>query len=117
MALLKIIIFTVALLLCLGAIAGGAILCWQSGKQHTCGDWQMHSPYYPFDSCGYTSSDFIAASKCDTLCYCVSPGFSYTCIGETPSGVSSTFIGGGIVLIVVGIVGIILIFIWLIRKV
>lgn len=86
-----------------GVIVGGAILCWRSTTDHTCSDWDYHSPYYPLYTCGYIYTDIIAPTKCnDTLCYCRSPTYDYTCIPRPPGGVSPTLLTSGIIMIVIG---------------
>lgn len=87
----------------LGVIASGGVMCWQSTKHNTCSDWEYKSGHIT-DECGYTWEDIIAASKCDTKCYCRSIGYDYDCLVNTPGGVSPTFIAWGVVLIIFGIV-------------
>jgi hypothetical protein len=91
------------IVLILGCLVSGGVLCWQSTKQSTCQDWIYQSPYNPSQSCGYTNTDLIAQSKCNSLCYCVDYKYTYTCINSLPGGVSPGFIAGGIVFIIVGI--------------
>lgn len=113
----KFILFAFGIIIGLGLIAGGGVLCWQSNKHNTCYDWQYESPYYPLYDCGLVSSDLIAMSKCDTQCYC-SYYYQYTCLNDTPHTISPSFIGWGISLIIVGVIIIVVssVFIHIFRK-
>lgn len=84
-------------------IASGAVLCWLSKSRDSCTDWDYGKVLI---SCDYTSLNPIASSKCNTVCYCQTPAFDYECKGMY-SGVSPTYIGWGVVLMVMGIFGII----------
>ncbi|ARF12073.1 hypothetical protein Klosneuvirus_3_208 [Klosneuvirus KNV1] len=99
----RFVLFAVGILLGLGLITGGCVMCWQSDKHNTCYDWKYQSPYYPLYDCKPVSTDFIAMSKCNAPCYCMYL-YNYTCLDDTPHIVSPSFIGWGIAMIIAGLI-------------
>ena len=97
------IVFPLVVLLCLGFIGGGATLCWASTTHNACSDWGTKRFG---ESCGITNANVIAAIKCDTICYCQQIDYDYVCL-DMPTGVSPTYIGWGVVLILIGVVGLV----------
>lgn len=84
-----------------GIIAAGCVLIWQSTIRNYCSDWQYKRAEYLNSRCDVTKLSPFAKEHCDTECYC-QLGFSFSC-EDMPTGVSPSFIGWGIALIVIGL--------------
>jgi hypothetical protein len=99
---MNILIFVIpaVILFGCGAIAGGGVMCWQSTIQHSCSDLNFGEFG---QTCGYTNLNVIAAIKCNTVCYCQDFSYDYHCL-DMPHGVSPTYIGWGVFLILIGLI-------------
>jgi hypothetical protein len=102
----RILTIGFAVLFSLIAIVSGGILCWVSQKQTVCSDYVYQRPYTG-ETCDYVYKSFVALAVCNStdVCYCMQPDYQLQCFATTPQGTSSvSFLIGGIVLIVIGIV-------------
>ena len=104
MSWVKPILIAAGIIFCIGIVATGGVLCWLSTIKKTCADWETHKPYYPWYDCG--ASNLNVFDNCKTKCYCVNLAFDYKCIDDLPSGVSISYICGGLACIIAGLVGI-----------
>jgi hypothetical protein len=119
----KLAALVVAGVLAAGCLAGGIVTCIASSDSPSslsCTDWYYYSgptnssTTHQYSSllykCGPTNLDVIAASCCDTTCYCTKTiTFEYTCL-DLPSSSNSGSLSPpllmiGIILILIGIVG------------
>ena len=102
------VVGVIVVLLGVGCLIGGAILCWQSTVQATCNDWEQITGYIGYQ-CRKTDSSTCGGcgGSNGTLCTCYSttPLCSPTIcpLGLPPITVSAAYLAPGIVLLVLGI--------------
>jgi hypothetical protein len=111
----KYVFFCIAITIVIGAISGGAVLCWLADKYTTCSDWSFTAAYAAY-KCDFRVKLTWGLLNCNStaLCACYNIAFDTVCLDTVPAtGTSGSLLIGGIVMIIIGLIGAVMIVIFI----